>query len=391
MRLWRDNPYNIEKYKINESMFLSYFPGGIRYLKGGYESGYRHVEDAFENWTPRLFHCKGKRNVRCAEVECSSESLNLGDVFILDLGLELYVWAPPESGRLERIKGMACARNIAQEERHGKAQVHILDSDWDQDETFWSHFGGTGAVESIAAAKNDDENYWKQTSEQVELYRVTDTSGSVEITKIAQGEIKLSDLDTKDAFILDAVNGGIFVWLGKECGIDERRSALLWGEQYLKQKNLPPWTQVTSVVEGVEPTSFTQWFGEWEEGRKPRSFQPRLYQVSDKRGRLAVEEISNFDQESLDGDDVMILDAQNSIYVWIGAGANPEEKMEAENTAQKYLQQGALPRPGDTTIEVVHQGEETPTFKGFFRKWDDNLFQNEERSVENMKKLLFSP
>ncbi|KIH62646.1 hypothetical protein ANCDUO_07069 [Ancylostoma duodenale] len=72
----------------------------------------------------------------------------------------------------------------------------------------------------------------------------------------------------------------------------------------------------------------------------------------------------------------MILDAQNSIYVWIGAGANPEEKEEAENTAQKYLQQGALPRPGDTAIEVVHQGEETPTFKGFFRKWDDNLFQN---------------
>ncbi|KIH53828.1 hypothetical protein ANCDUO_16032 [Ancylostoma duodenale] len=95
---------------------------------------------------------------------------------------------------------MACARNIAQEERHGKAQVHILDSDWDQDETFWSHFGGTDAVESIAAPKNDDENYWKRTSEQVALYRVTDTSGSVEITKIAQGEIKLSDLDTKVSY-----------------------------------------------------------------------------------------------------------------------------------------------------------------------------------------------
>ncbi|EYC13992.1 hypothetical protein Y032_0042g650 [Ancylostoma ceylanicum] len=50
------------------SLFLSYFPGGIRYLKGGYESGYRHVEDMYENWKPRLFHCKGKRNVRCAEV-----------------------------------------------------------------------------------------------------------------------------------------------------------------------------------------------------------------------------------------------------------------------------------------------------------------------------------
>lgn len=96
----------------------------------------------------------------------------------------------------------------------------------------------------------------------------------------------------------------------------------------------------------------------------------------------------------------MILDAQNSIYVWIGAGANPEEKEEAENTAkvlhlkhrlliavichitsslyffQKYLEQGALPRPEGTTIELVYQGEETPAFKNFFRQWDDNLFHS---------------
>ncbi|KAK6059227.1 hypothetical protein COOONC_03146 [Cooperia oncophora] len=37
-------------------------------------------------------------------VQCRRESLNLGDVFILDLGRDIYVWMPKKSGRLERIK-----------------------------------------------------------------------------------------------------------------------------------------------------------------------------------------------------------------------------------------------------------------------------------------------
>lgn len=40
----------------------------LRYLQGGVASGFRHVvENNFDDWTPRLFHCKGKRNVRCTQ------------------------------------------------------------------------------------------------------------------------------------------------------------------------------------------------------------------------------------------------------------------------------------------------------------------------------------
>ncbi|EYB96365.1 hypothetical protein Y032_0151g2829 [Ancylostoma ceylanicum] len=371
------------------SLFLSYFPDGIRYIQGGYDSGYHHVEDMFKNFKPRLFHCKGKRNVRCTQVDCKKESLNLGDVFLLDLGREVYVWMPPKSGRLERIKGMARAKNIANHERNGEAKVHILDSDWDTDEVFWSHFGGLTAVKSIARAKDDDENYWKRTTEQMTLWRVSDASGTMKVTKVAQGEMKQSLLDTKDAFILDAVNGGIFVWVGKGCTANERAKAMTWGAQYLKEKKLPPWTQVTRILESAEPTAFTQWFGEWEDTKKKKSFDPRLFQVSDESGKMVVEEIANFDQESLDGDDVMILDALNVIYVWVGAGANQDEKKGALNTAKKYLEQGNLPRHKKTTIETIFQGQETPTFKKFFPSWDDGLFQRDERTVANMRKLLF--
>jgi hypothetical protein len=39
----------------------------------------------------RLLHCKGKRTVRATEKPLEGASLNKGDVFILDKGLELFV------------------------------------------------------------------------------------------------------------------------------------------------------------------------------------------------------------------------------------------------------------------------------------------------------------
>ncbi|CAJ0594629.1 unnamed protein product [Cylicocyclus nassatus] len=382
-------PVQYREVQFHESpLFLSYFPNGIRYLDGGVESGYNIVEDPLKDFKPRLYHCKGKRNVRWYQVECKKESLNLGDVFVLDLGRTVYVWMPPASGRLEKIKGMMCAKEIADKERHGEAQVKILDSDWDKDEEFWSHFGGLSSAKNVKRAMNDDQDYWRKISDKVTLYKVSDESGDMKVMKI-QGPAKQTELNTKDAFILDAATGGIFVWIGKECSAIERISALQMGEKFLKLQMLPPWTQVTRVMEGAETMSFMQWFEEWDEEKQRKCFVPQLFQVSNASGKLVIEEIANFTQENLDGDDVMILDALHSIYVWVGAGADPKEKEGAQETAKKYLKQDTHPRHKDTTIETIYQGKETPTFKKFFPKWDDQLFQSGNRSVEKMRKLLF--
>ena len=65
-------------------------------------------------------------NILLVKVDCKKESLNQGDVFILDLGRDIYVWMPPKSGRLERIKAMTRAKNMAQVERQGESKVHII-------------------------------------------------------------------------------------------------------------------------------------------------------------------------------------------------------------------------------------------------------------------------
>lgn len=39
----------------------------------------------------------------------------------------------------------------------------------------------------------------------------------------------------QDAFILDAGNGGVFVWVGKGCTMDERKKAMSHATEYLEQ------------------------------------------------------------------------------------------------------------------------------------------------------------
>ncbi|KAL3990318.1 Gelsolin-like protein 1 [Acanthocheilonema viteae] len=366
-------PVQYREVQGHESpLFLSYFKDGIRYLKGGVASGFTHVIDEYKNWKPKLFQCKGKRNVRCTEVECKGESLNLGDVFLLDCGLKIYVWMPPKSGRLEKIKGMDHARSIRDQERIGKPSIIVLDSDWDKNDEFWKILGGKEKVKP-AEAGGEDQDYWHTTNKQLILWRVSDELGKMNIQMVSQGNFQYSQLESKDAFILDAYNGGIYVWIGKNCTINERKKAMAYATEYIESKGKSKNTQVVRVLEGAEPIAFTQWATSWESPKKTPPFIPKLYQCSDQNGRLTIEEIYNYTQKDLDGDDVMILDAMNVIYVWIGAGANEEEKKLANNVANKYLQGDTLPRPAGAQIVMVMQGKETPDFKKIFDNWDDHI------------------
>jgi hypothetical protein len=374
------------------ALFFTYFKNGIKYLDGGHETGFNHVLDQLENFKPKLFHCKGKRNVRCTQVPVIKESLNLGDVFILDKGKDLYVWMPPESGRLERMKGVQQAESIRDQERAGRPKIHVLDGDWNTNNEWWKHFGGKQSVGWIKSpyGGGQDENYWLDKTAQITLYRCSDSSGKLTVEKIKTGHPDAKQLDTNDCFIVDAdAEGGIYVWVGKNCTQNERKNAMDWARQFLEKQMRPKWTQVVRVLEGAEPEAFTQWFGNWNEAKKPVQHQPKLFQVSNESGKLHVEEIADFYQEDLDGDDVMILDGINIIYVWVGTGANKDEKDHAKETAQMYLEASSVARHKKTTIDIVFQGKEPPTFKKFFRAWDDKLFQGQLPNYKNMRSLLF--
>ena len=78
-----------------------------------------------DKYDARLLQCKGARTVRVSEVPLSNKSLNSGDVFILDLGLSIYVFNAPGANRMERAKGTEVANQINSDERSGRAKVCI--------------------------------------------------------------------------------------------------------------------------------------------------------------------------------------------------------------------------------------------------------------------------
>lgn len=47
-----------------------------------------------------------------------------------------------------------------------------------------------------------------------------------------------------------------------------------------------------------------------------------------------MEEIKHFTQEDLDDDDIMILDVQEEVFVWVGKGASEEERTRGPRFAE---------------------------------------------------------
>ena len=69
------------------------------------------------------------------------ESLNQGDVFILDDGKTIYCWNGTGSTNRERVKAAEIARKIKDEERGGRAKIVIIDADRDNDIQFFQALG----------------------------------------------------------------------------------------------------------------------------------------------------------------------------------------------------------------------------------------------------------
>jgi hypothetical protein len=230
-------------------LFLSYFNNQIKILEGGVETGFRHVEP--EKYEPRLLHLKGKRKVRVTQVPLARDSLNSGDVFILDAGLNIYQWNGKQAGPQEKMKGAQLSRAL-DDERKGLPKVHVLE-EGDKNPEFWRLLGGEGAIKSAAQGGDDTE---AETGDQKRLFRLSDASGSMAFTEVGVGKnVKRNLLDSNDVFILDT-GAEVFAWIGRGASVDEKKKAMGFAQQYLQKYNRPAWLSITRVLEGGENEVF---------------------------------------------------------------------------------------------------------------------------------------
>ena len=233
--------------------FLSYFNklGGIRILKGGAESGFNRVKPT--EYKPRLLHVKGRRNIRVTEVPLSCDSLNSGDVFVLDAGLKLYQWQGAKCSGPERAKAAALMQAI-DDERGGKpVKIQISETDKDSESDVAEFFKLLGGKKAIKAADDLDDK-WEE-GFPPELYRLSDAKGKLTITAEGKGIIPKSKLDTNDVFILD-VGNEVFVWVGKKASAQEKQMAMASAQKFLAERNRPALLPISRILEGGENEVF---------------------------------------------------------------------------------------------------------------------------------------
>jgi len=226
-------------------------------LEGGTASGFTHVEPT--KYAPRLLQLKGKKNVRLREVPLTLDSVNGGDVFILDLGLKLVQFNGAQSGALERARAAEICRAI-DTERQGKPVVVVFEQgDAEYPKEWTDVLGADKGKIKAAAAGGEDLAFERQPSCKV-LVKVSDASGKLAMTKVAEGAaVTRAALDTNDVFIID-VGNEVFCWIGRKASAGERRTGMRFAEMYLREAKKPPTLPISRVLEGAENDYFLKVF-----------------------------------------------------------------------------------------------------------------------------------
>uniref|UniRef100_A0A4W5LS45 Advillin n=1 Tax=Hucho hucho TaxID=62062 RepID=A0A4W5LS45_9TELE len=192
-------------------------------------------------------------------------------------------------------------------------------------------------------------------------------------TKAIEVPALAASLNSNDVFLLRS-HCGYYRYIGIGCLLGHRHSDI-----------------EMIMAEGQEHTEFWNLLG----GKAPYAnnkrlqqaaldHQPRLFECSNKTGRFIVTEVTQFTQDDLSEDDVMLLDTWDQVFLWVGNEANEVERKEAVVTSQEYLRTHPGSRDPDTPILLIKQGYEPSTFTGWFTAWDPSKW-----SVSANDLLLF--
>uniref|UniRef100_A0A672IP73 Gelsolin-like n=1 Tax=Salarias fasciatus TaxID=181472 RepID=A0A672IP73_SALFA len=193
---------------------------------------------------------------------------------------------------------------------------------------------------------------------------------STEATRAVEVDPGASSLNSNDVFVLSSLNS-VTIWKGHGATAEEMDAAryvagLLGGAP-------------TEVEETQEPDEFWAALGGKADYQTSITLRnavsvPRLFACSNKTGNLIVEEVpGELAQSDLAPDDVMILDIYRELFVWIGKDANEQEIKGSSGLAEEYLKADPSCRTG-VPITTMKQGEELPTFTGWFHAWDPNMW-----------------
>ncbi len=165
-------------------------------------------------------------------------------------------------------------------------------------------------------------------------------------------------------------SGIVYVWLGDKADEGDARAA----EDIAQALYDPERFSLQILNEGEEPNNFF-WVG--LNGKKPYDKDApymehsRLFRCSNEKGYFTVsEKCSDFCQDDLAYDDIMILDTGEQVFIWMGPRCSEVEVKLSYKSAQVYIQnlRAKQPeRPRKLFLTVI--GKESKRFTRCFHGW----------------------
>ncbi|CAI8051353.1 Protein flightless-1 homolog [Geodia barretti] len=206
----------------------------------------------------RLFQLQGTKHPFLEPVEMEAESLNLGQVFLLDCGEVIFIWCGSRSSLMSRSKARLLAEKINKFERKGHSKIIQLRPGLEPDQ-FW-HFLG-GELEKPISFRE-----YVYVPRRPILYRVGLGTGYLELpqVEVPMGQLKRAILKTSDVYILDC-HTDIFVWIGRKSARLVRAAALRMADELRTMLKRPLSALVTRCQQGTEPVIFKTRFVGWED------------------------------------------------------------------------------------------------------------------------------
>uniref|UniRef100_UPI003AAD4729 protein flightless-1 homolog isoform X4 n=1 Tax=Centroberyx gerrardi TaxID=166262 RepID=UPI003AAD4729 len=252
--------------------FSAVFDNEISYIEGGTASGFYTVEDT--NYSVKLYRVYGKKNIRLESVPLKASSLDPRFVFLLDTGLEIFIWRGANATLSGTTKARLFAEKINKNERKGKAEITTL-AHSQEPPGFWEVLGGQ--PEEIKKHVPDDFSPIRP-----KLYKVGLGLGYLELPQInyklsvehkdckvkldTMPELRLLQtlLDTKCVYILDCWSD-VFIWIGRKSPRLVRAAALKLGQEICSMLHRPKHACVTRNLEGTECQVFKSKFKNWDD------------------------------------------------------------------------------------------------------------------------------
>lgn len=254
--------------------FLNYFRriGGIRYSLGSHTAGFSHIDHTVK---PRLMHVKGKHYPRIQEVSIDWSSMCENSVYILDVGQVLFVWNGKYCSYTEKIKAMDYARKLR--DGRGKGNVVIVDDGEESKDEIgedvfevFSEYLPLSQKSKLSkyliqdGVNGTSNGHSRGSLQKLKLWQYSEEGSQLKMIEISQAPLVKGMLDSKDCFMIDNGEDGIWIWCGRDARNPEKQEAIANALAFAAQQKYHSYIPIGRIHEGCEPAEFRMLFRIWE-------------------------------------------------------------------------------------------------------------------------------